>query len=64
MPPDQRRRFDDEQGGLPIEESRPEDQRDTSRIRESVRPDLMFLIEGQLLSEEEVFRKQRCAGTE
>ena len=50
VPADQSRRFDDHQGGPPLEESGPEDQSHTSGVGEPARSNLMLLIKGKTCS--------------
>ena len=45
-------------------EPRPEDERETGGVVQSSRLDLSFLIEGQLLSQEQDLRAQGCARAE
>jgi hypothetical protein len=40
----------------------PEDQNEASGIREPTRSDLMLLVKGQLLAEEQILGGQRSAG--
>ena len=53
MPTDESLRLDDHQSILPIEQSRPKDERGAGRIRQSSWLGLAFFIEGQLFSEEQ-----------
>ena len=63
MPTNQRRRLDNEERGFPIKEARPEDQGEPSRVRQSSWPDLVFLVESQLLAKEQVLGHQRGSRT-
>ena len=59
MPTDQRCRLNNEKSGFPLKEARPEDQRQASRIRKSSWPDLVLLVEGQLLAKKQILGNQR-----
>src|SRR5215471_16068873 len=64
MPANQGLWFDDYQGLFPLAEARPDDERETGGVVQSSRLDLPFLIEGQLLSQEQDLRAQGCARAE
>ena len=59
MPTDQRCRLNKEKSGFPPKEAGPENQREASRIRESSWPDLVLLVEGQLLAKKQILGNQR-----
>ena len=58
MPTDQRGRLNNQKSGFPLKEARPEDQGKASRIRQSSWPDLVFLVEGQLLAKKQILGNQ------
>lgn len=60
MPTDKGLRLDDNQGILPIEESRKQNHRQASRVGRSSRFDLELQIKCQLLAEEEILRPEGC----
>ncbi len=64
MPADQRLGFDYDQSLFPIAEPRPEDEGETGGVVQSSRLGLPLLIEGQLLSQEQVFRAEGRARSE
>ena len=64
MPTDQCCRLNNEKSGFPLKEARPEDQGKASRIRQPSWPDLVFLVEGQLLAKKQILGKQRGSSVE
>jgi len=59
MPSDQGCRLNNEKSGFPLKEARLEDQGEASRVRQSSWPDLVFLVEGQLLAKKQILGNQR-----
>jgi len=64
MPTDQGGWFYDEKSGFPGKEAGPEEQGEASRIRQSSWPDLVFLVEGQLLAKKQILGNQRGSRVE
>jgi hypothetical protein len=63
VPADESRWRHDGERVFPVKEPRPEQQRQPRRIGQSARPDLVILVVGELLSQEQDFRRYRCPAT-
>ena len=64
MTADQGLGFDDHEGPPPIEQARPEDERETGRVAQSSRLRLPLFIESKLLAQEQDFCAQGCSRTD
>ena len=64
MPADQGCGLDNQKSGSPIKEARPEDQPESSRVRQPPWPNFALLVERQLLAKEQILGNQSCSRTE
>ena len=58
MPPNQRVRFHDGEGGSPVNKAGQDDERDPCGIVGPTRSDTTFRVKSQLLSQEQIFGRQ------
>ena len=64
MPADQGCGLDNRNSGSPVNEARPEDQPEPSRVRQPLRPNLALPIERQLFAKKQILGNQSSARTE